>query len=134
MSWDWVPITPKTLEDEARQCAESKPAVTEAEEEMPIIRSEPFQMMSVYAVTNGPEGVIQASTPICQAMGTSITGPRATIQSSSEWSGIPDSSLGMEELNIMQALHRQLKAKVDQARQVVKNAPIATSDIPRDIP
>jgi len=34
---EWIPITPKTLEDEARQFAERKPAVTEAEE-MPLIR------------------------------------------------------------------------------------------------
>ena len=83
-SQEWVPITPKTLEDKARQFAESKPVVTEAEEEMPLIRSKPRQTMSVYAITNRPEGVVQTSTPVCQAMGTPITGPRATVWSSSE--------------------------------------------------
>ena len=73
--WKWVPITPQMLEDEARQFSETKPAVTEAEEEVPIIRSKPCQTMSMYTVTNGPKGVMQASTPICQAMGTPITGP-----------------------------------------------------------
>src|SRR5882724_3072638 len=90
--------------------------------------------MSMYAITNGPEGVVQASTPIFQAMGIPITGPRATVQSSSEWSGIPDSSLGTEEPNIEQAPCGQPKAEVGRAGQVAKNTPIATLDIPRDIP
>jgi len=131
---EWVPITPKMLEDEARKFSETKPAVAEADEEVPTIRSKPRQMMSMYAVTNGPKGVMQASTPICQAMGTLITGPRATIWSLSEWSGIPDSSMGTEVLTIEQAAHRHPKAKVGQGGHLMKNAPIATSDIPRDIP
>ena len=91
-------------------------------------------MMSVYTITNGPEGVVQASTPICQAVGRPVTGPRATVQLPSEWGGIPDSSQGTEELNIMQAACRQPNPRVERARWVMKNAPIATSDIPREIP
>ena len=72
--WMWVPITPKTLEDEALWIAETKLVVREAEEEMPPIRSEPHQVMTMYAVTNGPGGVRQATTPVHQVIGTPCEG------------------------------------------------------------
>jgi len=110
--WMWVPITPKKLEDKAKQFAETKPAVAEAEEEVPTIRSEPHWMMSIHAVTNGPGGVVQASTPVFQVVKTLITGPRATVQLPSEWSRIPESSMGMEDPIMEQAVHSQPRAKV----------------------
>src|SRR5882724_12241946 len=76
MSWDWdakdinldeddrrmwVPITPKTLEDEALQTMEVKWVISEDEEELHTIKNIPHQMMSMYAVTRGPTGVMRAS-------------------------------------------------------------------------
>jgi len=111
MSWDWdaedidpdkndgrmwVPITPKTLEDKAMKIAETKPVVSEAEEEVPTIRSKSCQTMSMYAVTNRPGKVIQASMPILQVVGTPVMGPEVIVQVSSKWSRLTESSRGAE--------------------------------------
>jgi len=109
MSWDWdaedidpdeddgrmwVPITPKTLEDEAVRTAEVKRDTSEDEEEPRTIKNRPHQMMSMYMVSHGPTGVVQASTPIHQVMGMPIIGPREIDWLLSEWSGLPESSTG----------------------------------------
>jgi len=94
--WIWVPITPKTLDEEALQAAEAKLQTVEVEEELLTTRSEPHQVMSMYVVTNGPRGVIQASMPVPQVVGTPIMGPMAIVQASSEWSRLTESSKGAE--------------------------------------
>jgi len=82
MSWDWdaedidpdeddgrmwVPITPKTLEDEAVRTAEVKRDTSEDEEEPRTIKDGPHWMMSMYMVSHGPTGVVQASMPIVKS-------------------------------------------------------------------
>ena len=133
MSWDWdakdinldeddermwVPITPKTLKDEAMQTAEVKQAISEDEEEPCTIKNGPHWTMSMYAVTHGPTGVMQALMPICQVMGMPIIGPRETAQSPSEWSGIPESSTGAGDPVAEQVEHILLKVKASQGRQL----------------
>jgi len=63
-----VPITPKTLEEEALEPAEAKLETVEVEEEPPTTRSEPCWVMSIYTVTKGPSRVMQASTPVHQVI------------------------------------------------------------------
>jgi len=107
MSWDWdaedinpdkndrkiwVLITPKMIEEEARECAEAKLPMVEAGQEPPSVRSENKQVMTMYVVTKGLEGVMQVSMPVCQVIGTPIRGPKVTVQVPSEWSRLSESS------------------------------------------
>ena len=78
--WMWVPITPKTLEEEALRTVEAKLETVEVEEEPCTTRSEPCQVMSMYAVTKGHGGVMQATMPVCQVVRTPITVPEVIIQ------------------------------------------------------
>ena len=56
------------------------------------------RVMTMYVVTKGPEGVVQASMPICQVIGTLIRGPKVTFWAPSKWSGLSESSQGGEHL------------------------------------
>src|SRR5882724_11882963 len=100
--WMWVPITPKTLEDEAIQTAEVKQSTSEDEEELCAVGDGPHQMMSMYVVSHGPNEVVQASTPIRQVVGMPIIGPGETNRSPSKWSGLPESSTGAGNLLVEQ--------------------------------
>jgi len=73
---------------------EAKPMISEVEGEPCTIKNGHHWTMSMYMVTNRPAGVMQALTPIFQVMGTPIIGPRKTAWLPSEWSGIPESSIG----------------------------------------
>ena len=144
MSWDWdakdidldedygrmwVPITPKTLEDKAMQTVEAKLMISEVEEELCAIKNGPHQMMSMYVVTKGPAGVMQALMPICQVVVTPIIGPGDTIRSLSEWSGIPESSTGAGDPVAEQVVCILPKVKASQAAWVAKNVPVVTSEM-----
>jgi len=99
MSWDWdaedinldeddgrtwIPITPKTFEDEETQTVEVKWSTSEDEEELHAVRDGPHRTMSMYVVSCGPTGVVQALTPIRKVVGMPIIGPGETNQSPSE--------------------------------------------------
>ena len=60
--------------------------ISEVEEEPCTIKNRPHQMMSMYAVTNRPTGVVQALMPIHQVKGMPIIGPGDTTWLLSEWS------------------------------------------------
>jgi len=113
MSWDWdakdinpdkddgrmwVPITPKTLEDEAIQTVEVKWSTSEDEEEPRAVGDGPHRTMSMYMVSHRLTGVVQASMPIWKVLGTPIIGPGETNRSPSKWSGLPESSTGAGNL------------------------------------
>ena len=82
--------------------AEAKLVTVKAGEGLPNATNENLWAMSMYTVTKGPEGVMQASMPIHQIVGMSIRGPIATIQVLSEWSRLTESSLGVEEPMVKQ--------------------------------
>jgi len=54
--------------------------------------------MTMYAVMKGLEGVLQASMPIHQVIGTPIPGPEVTVWAPSKWSRLSESSQGGEDL------------------------------------
>ena len=136
--WIWVPITPKTLDEEALWAVEAKPETFKVEEQLPTSGSKPHWVMSMYAVTNRPGGVRHATMPVCQVVGTPIMGPKANVHAPSEWSGISGSSMGMEDPQVKQAAPLQPKVNTSQTAEgkiwVAKNAPIVMSDTLRDVP
>ena len=75
----WVLITPKMLEEEAREYAEVKLTMVKAGKELLSPRRENSQVMTMYRATKCLRRVVQASTPIHQVIGTPIMGPKVTV-------------------------------------------------------
>ena len=150
MSWDWdaedinpdknnrniwVSKTPNTIEEEAGECVEAKLPTFEAGQGPPSTRSKNKWVRTMYVVTKRQEGVVQASTPIHQVIGTPIRDPKVTIWVPSEWSRLSESSQGGKHLRPDPI---QLVTQAAEAEKwkvwVMKNAPTLTSDMPRGDP
>jgi len=164
MSWDWdiedivpdeddgrmwVPIKPKTLGEEAGNNDAATPPTARAENHAPAASTENRLEMAIYAVADGPEGPIQASSSVHQIVGMPIIVPKVIIRSNeeepessqlSELSSLTESSLSQEDTNLGKRKDTPVPhtaketAMWPKKRQVAKNAPMVTLRTTREPP
>ena len=112
-------------------------------------RRENTWMMTMYTVANGPDGPIQASSPIHQLVGTSVIGPTLNIRGNeevselsklSELSSLTESSEGEEDTKLGKgkgALAHHITKETTillSKTQVGENTPVIMSWMPRENP